>query len=177
MEPTYTPNTGIPFNFGPSAVHDEVLFTAERPGNPIITTDDSRVSQELVNEWIAFMQARGIKHVLVLLDDNEFFPYENPGLLNIYRENGLQCYHIPLGGEGAYENVMKILKQVEANGEKVVTHCKAGSGRAGRVAAAWIASRYEMTPEAATREALDAALANGVRRLGNVEKLSKFMMV
>lgn len=176
MEPIFTPKTDTPFNFGPSAARDEILYTAERPGNPIIS-DDTKASAETVNEWIDFIKEKGIKHVLVLLDDNEFDTYEDPGLLELYKAGGLEYHHTPLGAEGAYENTVKILKQVEADGEKAVTHCTGGTGRAGRVAAAWLANRYELSPEEATKEAVDAAIEGGVHRLGNVEKLSKWMNV
>ena len=176
MEPIFTPKTDIPFNFGPTAPRDTTLYTAERPGNSILSDTVTSVTNEQVQEWIGFMKEQGIGHVLVLLDDNELEVYEEPGLLQLYQDGGLTPHQTPLGEDGAYGKITDILKDIDEKGEKAVTHCTGGTGRAGRVAAGWLtSSKYGLSAEEATKEAVESAIDSGVHRLGNVEKLQKWM--
>mmetsp|Transcript_25358 Transcript_25358/g.58980 ORF Transcript_25358/g.58980 Transcript_25358/m.58980 type:complete len:237 (-) Transcript_25358:1212-1922(-) len=176
MEPIFTPKTDIPLNFGPASDRDAVLFTSERPGiSDEPDSDSNPVSKEKVGEWIQFMKEKGIGHVMVLVDDNELEVFEDPGLLELYKEGGLNPHHTPMGEEGVYERIMSILKGIEAKNEKAVAHCTHGQGRSGRVAAAWIATRHNLSPEEATKVAVDTAIEKGVTRLGDVEKLEKWM--
>jgi len=175
MEKVFTPKTDIPFNFGPSASRDNILFSAERPANGVVESGDASV--ENIQEWISFMKDKGIGHVLVLLDENELAGYPSPGLFELYREGGLVPHATPLGEEGAFQKIIGILNDIEGKGETAVTHCTGGTGRAGRVIAAWLASRYSLTPEEATQEAVDSATDSGVHRLGDVGKLKSWMGV
>jgi len=151
------------------------LFTSERPGNPPKDRRYDQVSKHQVEDWIAFMKTKGIKHVLVLLENDDLENYPDGGLFELYKEGGLVPHHTRMGVEDAYENIMNILRNVEALNEKAVTHCTGGTGRAGRVAAAWLSTRHNLTPEDATDETVKEALDYGVQRLGDVEKLRKWM--
>jgi hypothetical protein len=171
-EPVRTPKTDIPENFGPSSLRDQTLFTCQRPGNDL---EEDPIPASAVAESVAFLKSKGIQHVLVLLDDNELEVYEEPGLLELYKQGGLVPHLTPMGVSGAHANIMQILEDIDAKQEKAVTHCTGGTGRAGRVAAAWLASRYDLSPEEATKETIDAALESGVQRLGDVSKLAEWM--
>ena len=176
LEPTrrLTPKTDIPHNFGPISTtrSDQILFTAERPGH---ATLPGGVSKEVVDEWVSFMTTSGIQHVLVLLDDNEMNNYPEPGLLKLYQDGGVKPHVVPMGSNGAYKRIMGILQDIEQKNEKAVTHCTGGVGRAGRVAAAWLSTRYNLTAQDATEETLEAALQAGIQRLGDVAKLEAWM--
>mmetsp|Transcript_1546 Transcript_1546/g.2358 ORF Transcript_1546/g.2358 Transcript_1546/m.2358 type:complete len:225 (+) Transcript_1546:164-838(+) len=163
----------IPFNFGPASTRDETLFTAERPGGD----EDSSIalSKRDVTEWTDSMRRRGIENVLVLLDDNELEAYEDPGLFQMYKNAGFQVFHAPMGEVGAYQRSMSIVSKCQEDGIKIVTHCTHGQGRAGRVAAGWLATKYNLSPEKATEEVLDMARQKGVTRLGSPSKLKKWM--
>ena len=174
LERRLTPKTNIPHNFGPISTtrNDQTLCTAECPGHE---TSAGGVSKEVVDAWVAFMTTNGIKHVLVLLDANEMDHYPEPGLLKLYEAGGMQPHVVPMGSNGAYRQIMSILQDIEQKDEKAVTHCTGGVGRAGRVAAAWLSTRYNLTPQEATQEAVEAALQAGIQRLGDVAKLDAWM--
>jgi protein-tyrosine phosphatase len=172
-EPVKTPASDIPYNFGPASLYDTVLFTAERPGNRCI--EDATVSSSTVNEWIAFMKNQGIGHVLVLLDDNEFSIYQDPGLLGLYQAGGLSYCQATMGDVESYDRVIAYLQNVEKRGETAVTHCTGGIGRAGRVAAAWLVHRYNLDVEAATKDVIHAAIESKICRLGHAKELSKWI--
>jgi len=128
------------FNFGAASSRDEILFTAERPGNPATKTGLADMDQ--VHEWISFMtHEQGIRNVIALLDENEFSAYGEPGLLQLYEEAGLRCLVQPMRGENACKNIIDFVRQAEAANEKVVAHCTGGIGRAGRIAACWLMKR------------------------------------
>lgn len=176
LEPVKTPKTDIPHNFGPCTIkRDDILFTCQRPGTDPKEKGKGVVPKEDVNKWLTFMKGNGITDVLVLLDENELEVYPDPGLLELYKAGGINPHLTPLSPDGAYNQIMDILREVEQRNGKAVTHCTGGTGRAGRVAAAWLATRYELTPSEATQETVDAAIDSGVQRLGHAEKLAGWM--
>ena len=135
------PNRAL-FNFGAASARDNVLFTAERPGNPAITKT-GLADPDRVQEWITFMvDQQGIRNVIALLDENELANYGEPGrLLKLYQEAGIKCLAQPMNGPNACQNIIEFVRQAESNNEKVVAHCTGGIGRAGRVAACWLMKR------------------------------------
>eukprot|EP00567_Pseudictyota_dubia_P011458 CAMPEP_0197444898 /NCGR_PEP_ID=MMETSP1175-20131217/10246_1 /TAXON_ID=1003142 /ORGANISM="Triceratium dubium, Strain CCMP147" /LENGTH=202 /DNA_ID=CAMNT_0042975763 /DNA_START=41 /DNA_END=649 /DNA_ORIENTATION=- len=165
-------------NFGPASPLDETVYTSERPGGD--PEGDARISTVTVQDWIQFMKARGISAVLILLDDNELECYESPGLVKQYQDAGLTVHHTPLSEAGSSEKVRVILEAADdgASGkknEKVVAHCTHGMGRSGRVAAGWLTMKHGMTPEEATKAALETARAHGMERMGNIPALKKWL--
>ena len=122
-----------------------------------------------------FMKNKGIKRVMVLVDDNELDIYEAPGLLELYQSNGFQVHRNPMGVEGSSRNAERILKEAEAANEKIVAHCTHGMGRSGRVAAGWLAIKYGLSPQEATKEAIETATKHGMERLGDPEALDKWL--
>ena len=144
------------FNFGPASSRDAIVYTCERPGGE---QENSKIkTNEAVSGWVKFMTApeRNIKHVVVLLGLDELEDYEEPGLRNAYEAAGLQAHFIPLASSPqSYSRIMKALKDIEGNGERVVAHCTHGMGRSGRVAAAWLVHKYGLSVEEASEEASD----------------------
>ena len=53
-------------NFGPVSFREETLYTAERPGHP----GTKGVPTEIVDDWIRFIQSKGIRHVLIIMEVN-----------------------------------------------------------------------------------------------------------
>ena len=160
-------------NFGPASSRDTFLYTAERPGNPPEKKD--LVPDEKVYEYITFMKEQGVARVLLLLDEQEIAIYSD--LLAMYTAGGLLYNIQSMNEEGAAKKVMAILKASEEQGERVCTHCTGGIGRCGRVAAAWLVERYNLTPAVATEETLAQAAASGVTRSGDVTALSEWLGV
>jgi putative intracellular protease/amidase len=160
-------------NFGPASSRDTFLYTAERPGNPPGKKD--LVPDEKVYEYITFMKKQGVARVLLLLDEQEIAIYSD--LLAMYTAGGLLYNIQSMNEEGAAKKVMAILKASEEQGERVCTHCTGGIGRCGRVAAAWLVERYNLTPAAATEETLAQAASSGVTRNGDATALSEWLGV
>jgi protein-tyrosine phosphatase len=167
------PYEETPFNFGPASDRDTIFFTCERPEGD--EGDAKMITNKNVQNWIEYMKSQNIKHVLVLLDDNELEIYEEPGLLDLYEAGGLGYFRAPMGEMGASQRVVDYVKEKEKKGEKVVAHCTHGMGRSGRVAAGWVAARYGVSPEKATEEAMNTALQHKIHRLGNSNLLTKWL--
>jgi len=169
-------NDNVPHNFAPASARDAIVFTAEQPGGTDDTKTPRPISNEIVNDWIAFIkEQQGIDHVLVLLSDDELEIYAEPGLLALYEMGGLTVHRVSMGAEGASKTAMGIINLVESKDEKIVTHCTGGVGRAGRVAAGWIATKYGLSPTDATEEAMEQAREAGTARLGDEGKLAKWL--
>mmetsp|Transcript_3046 Transcript_3046/g.6338 ORF Transcript_3046/g.6338 Transcript_3046/m.6338 type:complete len:188 (-) Transcript_3046:144-707(-) len=158
-----------PHNFGRISFREKTLHTAERPGHFV---EDFRLN--IVDDWIQHMKDKRITHVLIILDDNELDVYESD-LKKIYSQAGLIVHHIPFSSNNSYDNIMTLLQELDASGEKVVAHCSGGKGRCGRVACAWLCKKWCLTPLEASQEFIDQAVENGLYRLGDVEKLKKWI--
>lgn len=108
------------------------------------------------------------------IQDNEFGVYE-VDLKEFYESNGLTVYHVPFSSCGSYDKIMALIKDLEAQGEKVVSHCTGGKGRCGRVACAWLCKKWSLSPLEASQEFIDQAVENGLYRLGDVQKLKAWI--
>ncbi len=128
-----------------------------------------------MTEWTSFMKDKNIKHILMLLDDNELDDYPEPGLVKLYEHAGFRVHHEPLLVAGAPNRIFDIIQQAESNGERVVAHCTHGMGRSGRVSAAWLVNRYGLSPEEATNEVMEQAETASLVRLGNPTKLCEWL--
>lgn len=157
-------------NFGPISPRETTLYTAERPGHP----GKDGVPTEIVNDWIQFILSKGIRNVLIIMEDDEFGVYEID-LKNFYEEAGLQVYHIPFSSPDSYEKTMELISLLDSKGEKVVSHCTGGKGRCGRVACAWLCKKWNLSPLEASQEFIDEAVKNGLYRLGDVQKLKAWI--
>jgi protein-tyrosine phosphatase len=158
-------------NFGPASSRDTCVYTSERPGNPPGKND--LVPDEKVHEYITFMKEQGIGRIILLLDENEIAIYSD--LLAMYQAGGLQYNMQSMNEHGAAKKIAAILKASEKQGERVCAHCTGGIGRSGRVAAAWLVERYNLTPDVATEEVLAQAAASGVTRNGDASTLSEWL--
>ncbi len=156
------------FNFGPASSRDNILFTCERPGGDL---ESGTIPSIAVEEWAHFMKEQEIDHVLVLLDDHELACYDDPSLLALYDQHGLNVHRTPMGERGSSTRALQIISKIHAKNQRIVAHCTHGQGRAGRVAAAWLTYRYTLTPEDATTEVLAMAYQMGVTRMGSASKL------
>ncbi|KAL7571840.1 hypothetical protein ACA910_002918 [Epithemia clementina (nom. ined.)] len=169
-----------PYNFGPASSRGTTLYTCGRPGGGNPPDKDATFPTKIVvDEWAKFMTSpdRQIRHAVILLSDKELQAYEDPGLLAAYEAAGITAYHIPLAADNnnSYQTIMATLDQIDAKGERAVTHCTGGVARCGRVAAGWIVHKYGITPEEATEETLEAARANKVERMGSPQLLKAWI--
>ena len=170
-EPVITPrDPNARHNFGPVSCREKTLYTAERPGHP----GKDGVPTEIVNDWIEFILAKGIRNVLIIMEDDEFGVYE-VDLKQFYEEKGLKVYHVPFSSQGSYDKIMGLIQELDEKGEKVVSHCTGGKGRCGRVACAWLCKKWHMSPIEASQEFIDQAVENGLYRLGDVQKLKAWI--
>ena len=146
------------YNFAPATSEERVVYGASRPGygrQPVLLT--------LVNSWIDFMEASGIRRVCCLLSAQQLQFYED--LPGVYRTRfGAEriCWApIPdfhLADKAMLtENILPFLAEADETREPVVVHCSAGSGRTGHVLTAWSVYRHGISPQ----EAADAVVASG----------------
>jgi hypothetical protein len=108
------------------------------------------------------------------IQHDEFGVYE-VDLKEFYENNGLTVYHIPFSSCDSYDKIMALIKDLDAQGEKVVSHCTGGKGRCGRVACAWLCKKWSLSPLEASQEFIDQAVENGLYRLGDVQKLKTWI--
>ena len=168
-----TRDPNAPHNFGRISFREDLMFTAERPGH-YPTPGKNGVPTNIVEHWIQFMKSKGIRNVLIIMDDNEFDVYEID-LKEFYESHGLKVFHIPFSSNESYPKIMNLLEDLNSKGEKVVSHCTGGKGRCGRVACAWLCKKWSLTPLQASQEFIDEAVKNGLYRLADVQKLKAWM--
>jgi protein-tyrosine phosphatase len=143
------------FGFRPPAKDEKLVFGAQRPGYP-----GKFVQRQVVDDWIAFMKAQGVRRVICLLSDDElkYYPTLSGGLLGLYidtfgKDNLLWAptadRQLPTGE--AVRHILYFLHDAMLKDEKSVVHCSAGLGRTGLVLAAWLVYRHHMTERKAIR--------------------------
>lgn len=170
LEPVVTVrDVNAPHNFGPISYRERTLYTAERPGH-----HQKEFPTTIVDDWVQYMQGKGITNVLIIMEDDEFDVYEMD-LKKFYEEAGLEVNHIPFSSADSYEKTMTLIRELDTAGKKVVTHCTGGKGRCGRVACAWLCKKWALSPLEASQEFIDQAVENGLYRLGDVQKLKKWI--
>jgi len=144
------------FNFNAASRDEICVFGAQRPGY----NSSSPISDTEVSKWIEFMQQQGIKRVCCLLEDQ----------LSLYESDLLAYYKHSLGEEAVCSapirdfslvddelltaTILPFLASSVREGEPVVVHCSAGSGRTGHVLAAWLVYGRGMTNEVAIKEVI-----------------------
>ena len=131
------------------------------------------------------MHQQGVRHALILLDANELAEYDTSdtvgGLPQLYTDGGIVPHIQSMSAPGAAQHVLDIIRGVEEattttnDNAKVAAHCTGGKGRAGRVAAAWVAARYGVSPETATDEVIRVAEERGLSRVGAAAKCAEWM--
>lgn len=171
-----TPYNGAPHNFGPaSSRRDCLVNTSERPGGD--TKGEKISTRQKVDEWVKFMTSphRNIKHVFILLGDDELEAYKEPGLIQAYTDCGITPHHIPYASENSFARIMTELDKIESLKENSVVHCTHGMGRSGRVAAGWLVHHYGLPLPEAVEETLVAARDHGVERMGSPLQLEKWI--
>lgn len=182
------PSPDNPHNFGPASSRDDLVWTSQRPGGDPSGNETSRVvdTQAQVDEWVTFMTTpeRNIRHVFILMSDQELQVYDSPGLIQAYQDAGMVVHHTPYAAPKSYRTIMADLDKiknaaVDATGgstiERCVAHCTHGMGRSGRVAAGWLVHNYGLTAEEAVQEALETARQFGVERMGSPRELKAWI--
>jgi hypothetical protein len=164
------------FNYGPASYRDDIVVTCERPGGDPIGGTKKIPLVTALEAWRPYVQdEKSVRHVLILLDDNELEQYDGGDLVDAYERVGLTVHWEPLSKPASFQRIMSILDECYTKKERVAAHCTKGQGRSGRVAAGWLVHRYSLTPETATLEVLATATTHGVSRLGSVVELVKWM--
>lgn len=129
-----------PHNFGPVSNRDNIVFTSERPGGDPVDKTTKIPTLTVVEPWVKYMTTtappdRAIKHVIILLGDDELADYEPPGLISAYEAAGIVPYHIPMSANDSHKAILAKLDELYSQNERVIAHCTHGMGRSGRVAA------------------------------------------
>ena len=132
------------------------------------------VSTDIVEDWTKFIKSKGIRHVLIIMEDDEFGVYE-VDLKLFYEKAGLTVHHIPFSSPRSYERSMNLIRELDEKGEKVVSHCTGGKGRCGRMACAWLCKKWHISPLQASQEFIDQAVEHGLYRLADIQKLKDWI--
>lgn len=127
-----------PYNFGPAAPDETLVFGARRPGYRLFPPDDDTVA-----DWTAFVRGRDVDRVCCLLDD-ALAEYED--LLGDYRAavgDANVCHapvrdHAPLPVELFEDEILPFLRAGANADRPTVVHCTAGTGRAGQALVGWL---------------------------------------
>lgn len=142
----------MPRNFAPAAPSEQTVYGACRPCHPGYSAGD-----DTVRSWLRFIDTQGIHRVCCLLDDQELGLYDD--LLNQYREHfGTDnICHAPIpdfttvSQTTFYTQILPFLDDADAERQKVVVHCSAGSGRTGHILTLWLHPRRGFGLEDAIR--------------------------
>lgn len=106
-----------------------------------------------VEEWIDFMQDRGIDRVCCLLSAEQVAGYDD--LLGTYRTafGADRVAHVPItdhtlmAPETLSTEIIPFLEEAATASEPVVVHCKAGIGRTGQALAGWLVAAHGYDPD------------------------------
>jgi len=140
----------MPFSFGPAQEGESIVFGAKRPGHPA-----TKVGNDQVNEWVAYMKEQGVERVCCLLANAQLDHYND--LLGTYRsEFGTDnVCSAPVRDrrlcdlDTLRKKILPFLCDSVQTQKKVVVHCSGGSGRTGHVTAAWLVHANGMGNEEA----------------------------
>jgi protein-tyrosine phosphatase len=169
------------YRFAAAHPDEPFIFGAGRPGH----------ADGQVEEWILFMQQRGIQGVCCLLPPEQLSGYTN--LLTAYeRAFGTnQLCWAPLEDfqvvdlNTLSQTILPFLKNATEQEQKLVVHCAGGIGRTGQVLAAWLVYGRKLSNRAAIAaviktgrnpyEAAIAAFLEGKNPWKTVEKFHRLL--
>ena len=159
------------FKLGPARPGESSVYGAERPGY------DSRcVDKPAIQEWVTFVQGKGIRRVCCLLPPEQL-AYYRVDLLDEYRAafGEGNVLHAPIEDfhlcDGALleDRILPFLAEADRRTMPTVVHCSGGIGRTGHVLAAWLVRHRGTSVDTALaqvrstgrnpREAVDAGRA------------------
>jgi protein-tyrosine phosphatase len=133
--------------FAPAAPEEEYVYGACCPG-----WHSTAEHEAAIDEWIEFMQRRGVERVCCLLSGDQLDG--TAANTTRYREafGSGNVRHVPvadhhLADEATLsDRVIPFLEGSVEREERVVVHCLAGIGRTGHVLAAWLVAGRDYDP-------------------------------
>jgi protein tyrosine phosphatase (PTP) superfamily phosphohydrolase (DUF442 family) len=122
----------------PNWVIEGLIATSPRPG--YTPGSEHRVPEETVEEWLSDVLDFGISSVICLLAGDQLWLYQKSlpqGLLDRYREAGLEVAHVPTLDQLTHpftpEQYEEAWRAFQLLPKPVLVHCSAGHDRTGRI--------------------------------------------
>lgn len=112
----------------------KTLTVTSRPGYP-----EPYVTGETVAAWIRAAKKKGIRSIICLLDAElgYYSHIKQGGLLEAYRQSGLEVFHFPVPDSPIADVPESVLQQITEQfpnmPKPVLVHCSAGIDRSGQV--------------------------------------------
>ncbi|KAF0682750.1 Aste57867_25153 [Aphanomyces stellatus] len=163
-------------------MHDANVYGAERPGyihprrDQPSTPRGPDVSDERVQEWIDFMVAHDIKHVLCLLTREELRFYSSP-LLHSYDARFKTVTHVDLSSrDWQLQTLLASLVHATDAKERIVVHCTTGQSRTANVLALWVHRRHDVGVDDAVADVFDCATKSRTTRKPTAESVLRLLL-
>ncbi|KAH9093081.1 hypothetical protein Ae201684P_008745 [Aphanomyces euteiches] len=170
------------FNFGRGSELDNFVYGSERPGyshprrDQPSTPRGPNVSDDRVQEWIDYMMANDVRHVLCLLTREELRFYATP-LLTIYKGHFDSVTHVDFTTpEWQLQTLLGSLMHAVSLKQRIVVHCSTGQSRTAHVLALWVHRSSNVGLDEAIASVISCAQSTNTMRKPTMDGVMRLLM-